>query len=77
VTRIIYRLPSVSEVELTIYNQLGQEVKTLVNVRQPAGNYLVHWDGSDHKGKQVVSGVYLYRLKAGLFIQTRKMLLLR
>ncbi|MCH8128240.1 hypothetical protein IIC38_20185 [candidate division KSB1 bacterium] len=49
----------------------------MVNVRQPAGNYLVQWDGSDHNGKQVVSGVYLYQLKAGSFIQTRKMLLLR
>jgi alkaline phosphatase D len=56
-TRISYQLSSVSEVELTIYNQLGQKIKTLVNVRQPAGNYLVQWDGSDHKGRQVVSGV--------------------
>jgi len=76
-TRISYQLSSISEVELTIYNQLGQEVKTLVNVRQLAGHYYVQWDGSDHKGTPVVSGVYLYRLKAGSFIQTRKMLLLR
>jgi hypothetical protein len=76
-TRISYQLSSTTNVQLKIYNPLGQEVKTLVNVRQAAGHYWVEWDGSDHKGKQVVSGVYLYRLKAGTFIQTRKMLLLR
>ncbi len=76
-TRISYQLSSTTNVQLKIYNPLGQEVKTLVNVRQAAGHYWVEWDGSDHKGKQVVSGVYLYRLKAGSFIQTRKMVLLR
>jgi flagellar hook assembly protein FlgD len=59
-----------------IYNQLGQQVNALVNKRQSVGIYQVQWDGRNHYGESVSSGVYLYRLKAGSFIQTRKMLLL-
>ena len=60
-----------------IYNQLGQEVRTLVNERNPAGAYQIEWDGRDHAGRQLASGVYLYRLKAGSFVLVRKMVLLR
>ncbi len=76
-TVINYQISAVSDVELTIYNELGQEVRALVNKRKPAGTYQVEWDGRDHAGKQVASGIYLYRLKAGSFIQTRKMALLK
>ena len=76
-TVISYHLSAVSDVELTIYNQLGQRIKTLVKERQHAGAYQIEWDGRDHVGKQVASGVYLYRLKAGSFVETRKMVLLR
>ena len=75
-TVINYQLSEVSDVELTIYNQLGQGVRTLINRRQPAGVYQAQWDGLDNTGKRIVSGVYLYRLKAGSFIQTGKMVLL-
>ncbi len=76
-TVIRYKIAKVSDVELTIYNQLGQEVRTLVKERRPAGAYQIEWNGRDNKSKHVVSGVYLYRLRAGSFIQTRKMVLLR
>ncbi len=76
-TVISYQTSALSDVELTIYNQLGQEVKTLVNERKPAGVYQIQWDGRDHSGKQVVSGVYLYRVRTGSYVQTRKMLLLQ
>ena len=51
---------------------LGREVKTLVNKKQTAGNYQVTFDASN-----LASGIYYYKLKAGAFEQTRKMLLLR
>jgi photosystem II stability/assembly factor-like uncharacterized protein len=76
-TLIQYQLSVVSNVELTIYNQLGQEVRTLVKERQSTGAYQIEWNGQDNMGKPVASGIYLYRLKAGSFIQTRKMLLLQ
>ncbi len=77
-TFISYKLATVSDVELTIHNQLGQEIRTLVKARKSAGTYhQIEWDGRDNVGKPVASGIYLYRLKAGSFVQTRKMVLLR
>jgi hypothetical protein len=76
-TTISYQLPKLSQVKLTIYNMLGQEVRRLVHARMPAGRYDVAWDGRDEDGKIVSSGVYLYRLQAGRVVETRQMLLLR
>lgn len=76
-TIIKYALSSPQHIELTIYNQLGQRIKTLAKMRQPAGAYQIEWDGQDQVGKQVASGVYLYRLKAGSYIRIRKMVLLQ
>jgi len=68
--------PSV-KVSLKVYNIRGTLVKTLVdNVREP-GRHTVFWDGKDDTGRQVSSGVYFYRMKAGDFVQTRKMVLLK
>jgi glycosidase len=61
-----------AHVELSIYNLLGQKVATVVNKMQPAGSYQVQWDAS-----VFTSGVYLYRLTAGEFIQTKKLLLIK
>ncbi len=60
---------------LTIYNVLGQEVRLLVQQFQSAGNYTVVWDGRDAAGRQVSTGMYVYRLQAGADVVTRKMLL--
>ena len=77
VTAINYQLPSVSDVKLKIYNTLGQLVKTLVSQKQSAGNYAVQWDGTNDLGERVASGIYIYRLQAGDFIQSRKMILMK
>jgi len=71
-TTIAYRLPEASEVRLTIYTITGQEVTTLVSDHQEAGHYEVTWNGNEF-----ASGVYFYRLKAGEFVETRRMVLLR
>ena len=72
VTTIAYDLPKASEVELTIYNVAGQRVAILVSKHQRAGHYQVAWDGS-----AMASGVYFYRIEAGEFRSTRRMLLLK
>jgi hypothetical protein len=76
-TIIEYKLPKGYEVEITVYNILGQKVRTLVKEFQKAGQHRVQWDGKDEKGKEVSSGIYLYRIKTDQFSQTKKMVLLR
>ncbi len=76
-TTISYALPERSHVKLTVYNILGQEVIKLVNAEKPAGEHAAVWDGRDSKRRPVSTGVYLYRLEANGFTQTRKMLLLK
>jgi hypothetical protein len=71
-TTIKYDLPSASRVELRLYDLLGREVTTLVNEVQTAGYHSVRFDASG-----LASGVYFYRMKAGEFTQTKRMLLLR
>jgi hypothetical protein len=62
---------------LTIYNILGQEVRTLVNEPKGPGTYEVIWDGKDKNGNEVASGVYLYRLQANDFVQAKKMVFMK
>lgn len=76
-TTIRYQLPANSEVKLTIYNLLGQQVREVVNQQQGPGAYQVLWDGRSDSGVRVASGMYFYRLTAGGLLQTRKMLLVR
>jgi len=76
-TTIRYQLPKTTQVVLKIYNAFGQEVRTLVNARQPAGVNAVVWDGRDQSGKEVSSGIYIYRLQTGAFIQSRKLSFVR
>ncbi len=72
-TVIRYRLPASAFVELTIYNTLGEKVRTLVNRRQAAGNYSVNFDGSS-----LTSGIYFYELSTNKGrTQIRKMMMLR
>ena len=71
-TRIEFAIPAVSKVELKVYNILGQEVTTLVNETLNAGNHVVTFDAS-----RLATGVYLYRITAGSFVSTKKMLLLK
>jgi hypothetical protein len=76
-TRISYDLPKAASVSLKIYNLMGQEVVTLVDEQQPAGSYTVRWDATNNFGIRVASGVYLYLLKAGDFVQSKRMTLLK
>jgi len=62
---------------LTIYNILGQRVKTLVDEDKMSGEHSVVWNGKDEEGKEVPSGIYFYRLRVGMFEKTMKMALLR
>ena len=71
-TEIAFDLPLASFVTLEVYNTLGQRVATLANEHRPAGQYKVSWDGSSFS-----TGLYLYQLRAGAFVETRKMILLK
>lgn len=70
---IAYALPSDCQVKLSIYNILGQKVKVLVDEYQNAGYRSVTWDGKDAKGQEVSAGVYFYRIEAGNFEKSMKM----
>ncbi|HRB01151.1 MAG TPA: T9SS type A sorting domain-containing protein, partial [Ignavibacteria bacterium] len=72
-----YSIPSdvrgqTSDVKLIVYNNLGKEIMTLVNEKQNAGSYAV-----DFNGDGLPSGVYFYRLEAGEFEETKRMILLK
>ena len=71
-TVISFKLPEQTNVELKIYDVLGNEVATLVNESRPAGSYEVEWNASN-----LPSGVYIYNLRAGTNVQMKKMLLLK
>ncbi len=77
-TTIKYALPQAADVELTVYNVVGQVVRTLVAEHQSAGRYAVEWDAANDSGHSLSSGMYFYRLEAGgEFLETKKMLLLK
>ena len=76
-TTIEFALPERSSVTLTIYNVLGGEVRLLIERTLSAGTFRIEWDGRDEAGMSVSSGVYLYRLSAGGFEHSKKMVLLK
>ncbi|MFH1335515.1 MAG: T9SS type A sorting domain-containing protein, partial [Candidatus Zixiibacteriota bacterium] len=76
-TEIEYNLTKPAQVNLTIYNLLGQKVRTLVNERQPAGSYKITWGGKSEQGKISSSGIYFYRLEVNGVPQTKRMVLLK
>ncbi len=76
-TTIKYSIRKESAVNITVYNTKGQKVRILVDGTIPAGEHVVLWDGNDMKGAPVSSGVYFYRMKAGAFNSTRKMILMK
>jgi hypothetical protein len=71
-TTIIYQLPYSSNITLKIFNTLGEEIETLVNEYKTAGRYQTEFNATN-----LPSGVYFYQLRAGSFVQTKKMLLLK
>lgn len=76
-TTISYGLPQAARVRIDIYNIMGQKVIGLVDEQQTAGYKQIAWDGRDAQGHGVASGVYFYRLDAGNFTQSMKMLLVK
>jgi outer membrane protein assembly factor BamB len=76
-TTIGFTLGEAARVRLSIYDVSGRLVRELLDDRRGAGLHSEIWDGTDHAGRGVSSGVYFYRLEAGQFIETKKMVLLR
>jgi len=77
ITSLRYDLPEQAQVTLTIYNLMGREITQLVNTNQEAGYKSVQWNATDMHGKPVSAGVYLCQIRAGEFVQTKKMVLLK
>ncbi|RMF60940.1 MAG: T9SS C-terminal target domain-containing protein [Calditrichaeota bacterium] len=77
VTTIRYTLAEPGHVKLEIYSISGRKVRTLVDGRQAAGDHAVQWDGRDDRGRQLASGVYLYKIKEGRFTAAHRMLMLK
>ncbi|MDP7448215.1 MAG: T9SS type A sorting domain-containing protein, partial [Candidatus Latescibacteria bacterium] len=76
-TLIQFTMPTPGEVELVLYNLLGQRVATIARGAHEAGTHIVAWDGRDEFGHDLASGVYLYRIQTGESARTRRLLLLR
>jgi len=76
-TTIEYALATSEHVTIAIFDVKGARVKTIVDAPTPAGWHRVVWDGLNSSGSQVASGVYLYRMQAGAFVQTKRLVLLK
>jgi len=76
-TRIRFEIGNQANVQLIIYDMLGRKVRTLVNDNYDPGMYVINWDGMNDNRQPVSSGPYLYRIKAGEFIDHKKMILVR
>jgi hypothetical protein len=77
VTKLRYAIPKNGLVTINIYDMLGRQVKTLINQTKNAGYKSVIWDATNDYGKPVSAGVYLYQIRAGEFVQTKKMVVLK
>ncbi len=76
-TEIRFSLPKQAPVVLQVYDMMGRVVTTLVSETLPAGNHKYAWNARGDNGETLSSGVYLYRIVAGNFVSTRKMVLLK
>ena len=76
-TVIGFSLPAAADVDLALFDLLGQRVTTMVRGHRPAGTYTLQWDGRDDGGQPLASGLYLYRLQSTHQTETRKLLLVR
>jgi hypothetical protein len=77
VTTIRFTVPQATNLTLSVFDGLGREVKTLVKKMYEPGEHRVDWNGTDLNNLPVASGLYFYRISAGRFSQTKKMLLLK
>jgi flagellar hook assembly protein FlgD len=77
-TTIHYDVPaSGADVNISIYDVAGRLVRELANEQRAAGRWSVQWNGDDDRSQRVASGVYFYRMRAGSFVDTKKMVLLK
>jgi hypothetical protein len=76
-TTISYSVKAATPVLVEVYNMKGQKVKTLVNESKATGTYQVKWDGTDDNNQRVTSGVYFYKMQAGDYSSTRKMIMMK
>ena len=77
ITTVRYELPEDSFVDVTVYDMLGNVVNNLVNTNQSSGYKSVQWNATNNQGGPVSAGVYLYKIQAGDFVDTKKMILLK
>jgi len=76
-TTIRFQLQETGHVTIKIYTALGHRIRTLLDLKKPPGNYSVSWNGKDDTGKTVASGIYIYQMKTGEFLQKRKLVILK
>jgi hypothetical protein len=76
-TTLLYEIPEAAEVSIAIYDILGRKIMQWDEIQKTAGCYGIHWDGTNYSGKIANSGVYIYRMKTGDFLASRKMLFLK
>jgi hypothetical protein len=76
-TQIRFSIPYDSDLQLTVYNILGQRVITLADGRYSRGRHTIRWAGRDQYGRVVSSGIYVYKLKADAYTESRKMVLIK
>ena len=77
VTTLQYKLPEDSFVDVTVYDMLGNVVNNLVHTSQSSGYKSIQWNATNNQGEPVSAGVYLYKIQAGDFVDTKKMILLK
>ena len=77
ITTLKYDLPEDSFVDIIVYDMLGNVVNNLINKNQNSGSKSVQWDATNNQGEPVSAGVYLYKIQASEFSQTKKMILLK
>jgi hypothetical protein len=76
-TIIKYAVKQTSSVTITVFNLKGQKVKTLIDEVVPLGDHAVSWNGKDDNDRDISSGVYFYKMNAGKYTSTKKMILLK
>jgi hypothetical protein len=76
-TSIAFALPERSHVALEVFNVLGQKVRQLIDETLPAGNHSIVFDGHDNDGRELASGIYLYRIKTDGYSRSKKMMLMK
>jgi len=75
--QISYYVSGLNTIQITVFNLLGEKIKTIVNEQMPTGRHVIVWDGKDDRGKTMPPGIYLYRLSANNFNQVKKMVIIQ